>query len=162
MSWCLCLYDWEGGILQGQRNGLRAGYASLKCSHHHEGVVRMRTRIWTRKKYYSPWFWLPTIFLISVARFLHMAQTERLPLPLDFSGTTGDTEVLSWTNKFISSNHGSCCSRTCDEHLLSNILGEELFSLVVDSFNHPKKHLSKTCLESGQGNVCVSPDPLTG
>lgn len=49
MSWCLCLYDWEGGILQGQRHGLRAGYASLGCSYHHEGVVKMGTRIRTIK-----------------------------------------------------------------------------------------------------------------
>lgn len=74
-----------------------------------------------------------------MALFLHMAQIERLPLSLDFSLTTGDIEVLSWTIKFINSNHGPFCSRTCDEHLLSNILGEELFSLVADSFNHQKK-----------------------
>lgn len=38
-----------------------------------------------QKNYYSPWFWLPTIFFISMALVLHMAQIERLPLPLDFS-----------------------------------------------------------------------------
>lgn len=169
MSWCLCLYDWEGGILQGQRNGLRAGYASLKCSHHHEGVVRMALESGQEKNttvpdsdcrpsFSSRWHcfftWLRQRDFLCPWTSLGQLETQKSSHgPINSSIQTMDPAVAEHVTSISS----------------QIFLGKNCFRWLLIYSTTPQKNLSKACLESGlesghesgQGNVCVSPELLT-